>query len=298
MESWLILGAGYAGARMARGLAKAGVPVWATVRDDVGAKALRSDGVAAVVAAFPQDNSARGGEGINGEHVAVGPAPRTAVLSIPPARGDDAPVEAEALAWAKARGVERVVYWSSTSVYGSSDGATIDETTAVAPDTEVGIRRLAAEDRVRAAAHALGMSLAVVRIVGIYGPHRNLRQRLERGDYALVDGGAMWSNRVHVDDIAHATRHIARQEAMDGVWLLSDGHPFQVRDFVRWNVETLGLAPPPEARLEELAPRARAFWTGNRRVAPARLWASGWRPLYPDWREGTLACWREEGLNV
>lgn len=285
-DHWLILGAGYVGGRMARQLTQEGHAVIATLRAPEHAQALEEAGVYAVLHDFSGDDVR-----LPERH------PRVAVLSIPPTRDGEPFAEGAALAWAAAQGAQRIIYWSSTSVYGSSDGAEVREDTNVAPDTEIGRRRLEAEVRVRNAAATLELPVAIVRMVGIYGPGRNLKQRLERGDYRLVDEGEMWSNRIHVDDIIGATRHIAEQADFEGVWLLSDGRPFQVRDFVRWNVEQLGLPMPPNVSIGELAERARAFWTGNRKVIPARLEASGWQPMWPDWREGTLACWREEGVH-
>lgn len=282
---WLILGAGYAGARFAKRLAADGHEVWATVREVAEAEALEAAGVAALVADFSQPVAQR-------LHEVV---PTTAVLSIPPPRGkDEAAPEPEALRWAKAQGADRVIYWSSTSVYGFSEGGVVDEDTPIAPQTAVGVRRAAAEARVRDAAAAHGLPLAVVRIVGIYGPGRNLRQRIAAGDYVMADGGEVWSNRVHVDDIGMATRCIDAAAPMEGVWLLSDGASFRVRELVAWVSEALGVEMPKSVPLARMEPRRQAFWSGDRRVKPARLMAAGWEPRYPGFREGLRACWAEE----
>lgn len=282
---WLILGAGYAGARFAKRLAADGLEVWATVRDIADAEALEASGVAAVVADFGQPVAQR----------LLKVAPTTAVLSIPPPRNEGEGVpEPEALRWAKAQGADRVIYWSSTSVYGFSEGGVVDESTPIAPQTAVGARRAAAEARVRETAEALGLALAIVRIVGIYGPGRNMRQRIARGDYVMADGGELWSNRVHVDDIGTATRCIDAAESMEGVWLLSDGASFRVRELVAWVSEALGVEMPGSVPLAEMEPRRQAFWTGDRRVQPARLIAAGWVPRYPGYQAGLRASWAEE----
>lgn len=282
---WLILGAGYAGARLARALVQSGEEVWATVRDIDQAMALEGMGVGAVVADFqeiPQQALAE-------------VRPTIAVLSIPPAREPEGEaIEANAIAWAKAQGATSLIYWSSTSVYGSSEGAVVDETTPCAPNTEVGRRRYAAEERVRAACAAEGIACAIVRIVGIYGPGRNMKQRLERGDYVMADGGNLWSNRVHVDDIVGATRWIVAQDTWSGLWLLSDGESFRVRELIEWLCGALDLPLPPSVPLASMDARRRAFWTGDRRVDARRLRTSGWRSHYPNYRVGMQACWDEE----
>lgn len=283
---WLVVGAGYAGARFAREAAQRGERVWATVRHVEQAIALEHHGVSAIVVDVTSPPPL--------PRLAT-PLPCIAILSIPPARMDDeGDRETSAVCWAKEQGAVRLVYWSSTSVYGASGGDTVDETTSTAPDTRVGRRRYAAEQRVVAAAEACGIPLSIVRIVGIYGPHRNMRQRLEAGDYVMADDGMVWSNRVHVDDIVGATRWICAADEPEGVWLLSDGAPFYVADFVRWLTQTLGLPMAGSVPLASMDVRRQSFWTGNRRTRPARLLASGWQPQYPCLHEGMRACWREE----
>ena len=282
---WIILGAGYAGARLARELAADDVDVWATVRDVEQAVELEAASVACIVADF---------EGEVRQAIDL-PKDAIAVLSIPPSRtADHAQTEANAIAWAKAQGATRVIYWSSTSVYGSSEGALVDESVSISPNTAVGRRRAAAEARVEAAAKEAGLELAIIRIVGIYGPHRNMKQRLERGEYVMADGGEVWSNRVHVDDIVSSTRWIAAQASPAGVWLLSDGQYFQVHEMVRWLCEELHFAMPKSVPLASMEPRRRAFWSGNRRIHPKRLLESGWSPRYPNYALGMRAAWREE----
>lgn len=281
---WILLGAGYAGSRLANRVVRDGEKVLATVRDPSAALALELSGVFVVMNDFEEGADVR----------APNLRDATCVLSIPPSKSGDVGLETRALDWAFSIGARRFLYWSSTSVYGESKGAEINERSPVLPTTRIGRRRLEAEERVRVWARTKEVPLAILRLVGIYGPFRNLKQRLARGDYALVDGGTMWSNRIHVDDIVGATLFVANQKTMDGVWLVSDGSPFQVKEFVEWNVSALGLPMPPSLQLASLDERARAFWTGDRRVQPQRLLSLGWEPMWRNFREGTLAAWLEE----
>lgn len=283
-QPWIVLGAGYAGSRLARHIAGRGGKVLATVRDPSTAVQLELCGIRAVVHEFEEGSDVRVPNLVGA----------VCVLSIPPSKSGNLAIESRALEWAFEAGARRFIYWSSTSVYGESKGAEIRESSPVLPTTRIGRRRLESEARVRTWAEERSVPLAILRLVGIYGPFRNLKQRIARGDYALVDGGNMWSNRIHVDDIVGATTFVANQKDMDGVWLVSDGSPFQVKDFVEWNVSALGLPMPPSVPLESLEERARAFWTGDRRVNPERLLRAGWTPTWPNFREGTLSSWSEE----
>lgn len=289
-DAWVIVGVGYSGQRLARELRSQGAEVTATTRapTDDALKPLREAGVTLVEADF----------------LAPGPLPRldvgrgaTAVISVPPARGGselDQVMERRIIRWLADHGVTRVIYWSATSVYGSSEGGQVIDSTPEEPNTSVGIRRYAAERRTLSEAARVGVDVDIMRLVGIYGPQRTIRRRLLANDYRLVEGGHTYSNRIHVDDIVSATLHIASRPFSDSRWVVSDAHPFVIREMVSWACERLGLELPPEVPLDSLTERAQSFWKGNRRAHPLRLLAGGWRPTYPTFKEGLTASWAEE----
>ena len=62
----------------------------------------------------------------------------------------------------------------------------------------------------------------------------------------------------------------------------------------------MGIAPPPETAfadaLPAMSPMARSFWAENRKVSGQKTQqALGLRWLYPDFRAGLAAIWRQEG---
>lgn len=289
-EAWIIVGAGYSGQRLAQQLRQRGASVVATTRDpeDKAFRSLREAGVALYAADFLAADSLPRVDIESGA---------TAVISVPPARGGsefDQVMERRIIRWLADHGVQRVLYWSATSVYGSSKGGQVIDSTPEEPNTSVGIRRYAAERRTLAEAARVGIDVDIMRLVGIYGPQRTIRRRLLSDDYRLVEGGHTYSNRIHVDDIVSATLHIASRPFSDSRWVVSDAHPFVIREMVSWACERLGVPLPPEVPLASLTERAQSFWKGNRRAHPLRLLAGGWRPSYPTFREGLSASWAEE----
>ena len=186
----------------------------------------------------------------------------------------------------------RLVYLSTTGVYGDRRGGWVREDTPPAPISPEGRRRLAAEQGWTAAADTAGAPLFVFRLPGIYGPGRSALDRAREGTVKRwVKPGQVFS-RIHVDDLADAIARALERPFHAGVYNLCDDEPSAPADVTAFACRLLGLAPPPEEPLDEaaLSPMARRFWAESKRVSNARAKAAlGWRPAFPTYREGLRA---------
>jgi nucleoside-diphosphate-sugar epimerase len=106
---------------------------------------------------------------------------------------------------------------------------------------------------------------AVFRLPGIYGPGRNMLDRLQAGAAHRIDQPGQVFSRIHVEDIAGGV--IAALDAPEGVYNLADDEPTSQNAVVEEAARLLGIAPPPLLRADEagLSPMARAFYAENRR---------------------------------
>lgn len=176
-------------------------------------------------------------------------------------------------------GARRLLFASSTSVYGQRDGAWVDETAPTEPDGFSGRRMLEGEQLL---AHS-PFPTTVVRFGGIYGPGRQrLIQRVRSGK-PCVDDPPQYTNRIHRDDCAGALRHLMRLAAPESLYLGVDCEPTAECQVMTWLASRLGVAPPRSIPLmagEASAQRA------NKRCRNARLQASGYRFKFPTYREG------------
>ncbi|MFT6397554.1 MAG: nucleoside-diphosphate-sugar epimerase [Bradymonadia bacterium] len=197
-----------------------------------------------------------------------------------------------ALAWLAAAGCETVVYLSSTSVYGNSDGGIVTELTEPAPASEMGRLRIATETAFRAVSERLGLRHSILRLPGIYGPDRTPRARLMSGAYRFPEG-LRWSNRIYRDDVAQAVLHVING-GHSGTFNVSDGAPFQANAFAHWCASELGVPTPAAVAFDELTERAKPFWLANRRVDNQKLRETGWSPMVPNYQEGHRLAWRTE----
>jgi nucleoside-diphosphate-sugar epimerase len=192
----LIVGAGYVGQRLARHLQTA-ARVHAVVGRVASAESLRAQGIPAT--AWNLDLPDR---------VEVPQSPQILTyLVAPPLQGTHDPRLLRCLD--AAQPLERLVYLSTTAVYGDVGGAVVDEATPPAPSSERGLRRLAAEHAVRAFAESHGIAWVILRVPGIYGPGRLPLDRLARGEPVLAPADAGMTNRIHVDDLVTALQLVA-----------------------------------------------------------------------------------------
>jgi nucleoside-diphosphate-sugar epimerase len=96
----------------------------------------------------------------------------------------------------------RMVYVSTTGVYGNCDGDTIDETRPRRPSSPRALRRLDAEETLRRWGVAHHVSVILLRVPGIYADNRLPEARLQAGLPVLAEADDVHSNHIHADDLA------------------------------------------------------------------------------------------------
>ena len=97
---------------------------------------------------------------------------------------------------------QRLVYISTSGVYGDCAGARIDETRRLAPATARAARRVDAERRLRAFGRQNGVVVSILRAPGIYAADRLPIERLQKGTPALCAADDVYTNHIHADDLA------------------------------------------------------------------------------------------------
>jgi len=168
-----------------------------------------------------------------------------------------------------------LLFTSSTSVYGQTDGSLVDESSPAIPDRQTSQLLLDAE-RLVLDAHGI-----VARLSGIYGPGRSMiLQKFLAGHAVIEEDGRRFLNQVHRDDIATAIVHLARLsgELHGRVFNVTDSRPLTQLECYSALAAQFSLPLPPSGPRDLHRKRA---WT-HKRVANARLLATGWQPRYPD----------------
>jgi nucleoside-diphosphate-sugar epimerase len=141
---------------------------------------------------------------------------------------------------------QRLVYLSTTGVYGNQAGAMVDEDTPPAPRTERAIRRLQAETKVCEWAESRSTSWCVLRVAGIYGPGRLPLDRLRRAVPAIALHEATPSNRIHITDLVTACMAAGLRAVADRrIYNVTDGGDASLTEYLRRVAAIADLPPPP-----------------------------------------------------
>ena len=172
----------------------------------------------------------------------------------------------------------RVLFTSSTAVYGQRAGEWVDEGSETRPADFRGEILLEAEASLADAAPAA----VVLRLAGIYGPGRDRLVRQVAAGEARCGPGPDWTNRIHRDDAAGALGHLLTLRAPESLYLGVDTEPAERCAVLRWLARELGAPEPPV----DAGERGGARRPADKRCSGARLRASGYRFRYPSWREG------------
>ena len=176
--------------------------------------------------------------------------------------------------------VRRLLFTSSTAVYGQTDGGWVDETSPAEPSGFSGRRVLEGERLVAAS----GFPAVVLRLAGIYGPGRTrLVHRVRDGLATCRDGPPRWTNRIHRDDCAGAARHLLALPNADALWLGVDCEPADECAVFDWVAAALRVPPPRRVPADGAAARRPQT---SKRCANRKLLSSGYRFRYPTFRDG------------
>ena len=189
----------------------------------------------------------------------------------------------------------RIVYISTTGVYGDAGGATVTEDTPPAPATDRARRRLAAETTLRVWCESHDVDWVILRVPGIYGPGRLPLDRLKRDEPALAESEAGPGNRIQVEDLADiCVAALLQPQARNRIYNVGDGDHMTSTAFLRLVAQLAGLPPPLQLPLTQLQAYksnvALSFLGESRRVDTSRLRQElGFKPRYPTAEAGIRA---------
>lgn len=170
----------------------------------------------------------------------------------------------------------RILWVSSTAVYGVNDGSWVDEATPADPTTATGTVLRETE----ALLHDRHREAVVVRLAGLYDGFRSRLVQQVRDGTVAAPRALHYTNRIHRQDAARALTHLATgPRPAHRLYLGVDSEPVARGELLHHLAAQLGVpAPPPPG---EPLPRP----TGKR-CCNRRLTSTGFTFTYPTFREG------------
>ena len=286
MEPVFIVGCGDIGRRVARLVMGRGGTVTALVRSEESAARRRELGIATVEGTLDDPDTL------------TGLPTRGAVVFyfVPPPGGGNIDTRVRNFCAAVAPGDEprKLVYVSTSGVYGDCGDETVTEETPVNPQTARARRRLNAETVLRAWGEERGVTVVILRVTGIYGPGRLPLQQLTSGQPVLLESEARFTNRIHSEDLARVCVAAAERGDDGDIFNVSDGHPCTMTEYFNACADALGFPRPRQVTMAEarqvMTPLMLSYVTESRRMDNRKMLEKlGVELLYPTLKEGLKA---------
>lgn len=216
----------------------------------------------------------------------------------PPAEGSGDPRTRRLIA-ALRRGhlPRRLVYISTTGVYGDCGGAPVPESRPCRPQSARAARRVDAERQLRRMAAAT--AVAILRAPGIYAADRLPLERLQRGLPLLHPAEDSHTNHIHAEDLGRACVAALARGRMNRCYNVADDSALPMGEWFDLLADSFGLPRAPRVSRAEaersLPPMQWSFMRESRRLANARLKAElRLRLRYPTVSDGIRDALRNQ----
>ena len=171
--------------------------------------------------------------------------------------------------------LSRLIYVSTTGVYGDHKGGRVSEITPVNPQSERAKRRVDAERVLRLWGPAHGVAVTILRVPGIYAANRLPVERLQARTPALISDEDAYSNHIQSDDLARLVCAAVYHGKPQRVINACDGGETKMGDYFDEVADAFGLERParmPAAELQKIvSPMLWSFMRESRRVTNTRL---------------------------
>ena len=174
--------------------------------------------------------------------------------------------------------IQRLVYMSTTGVYGNTDGAFFDETRRPQPQTARAIRRVNAEQQVKQFGLRHDVAVSILRVPGIYAFDReggDPRDRVRKGAPLLKPEHDVYTNHIHADDLARICVAALTRAKLQRIYHACDDAQTLMGDHFDAIADECQLPRAPRLSREELqqkvSPMQWSFMNESRRLSNQRM---------------------------
>ncbi len=193
---------------------------------------------------------------------------------------------------------QRLVYISTSGVYGDCAGALIDETRPLRPATARARRRVDAERQLRQFGARHRVRISILRAPGIYAADRLPIERLEKGASALCAADDVFTNHIHAEDLARLACAAMRHGRANRCYNASDDSQLKMGEYFDLVAERFGLPRAPRitrsAAQASMSPLQLSFMSESRRLDNRRIKQElRIRLQFPQVIDGINAAWQE-----
>jgi nucleoside-diphosphate-sugar epimerase len=169
----------------------------------------------------------------------------------------------------------RIVYVSTSGVYGDCAGARVDEGRPAAPRTDRARRRADAERQLAAWCGARAVALVILRVPGIYAAERLPLERLRAGVPVLRAEDDVYTNHIHAEDLVASLVRAVEDGAPAGTFNICDDSEIMMGDWLDLVADRAGLPRPPRiaraGAAGRIPPELFSFMGESRRLDNRRM---------------------------
>ncbi len=287
MSDFTIIGCGDIGFRVARELIAAGNNVQATIHFEEGTKVPESAGIKTIIANFDYRDDVPNFD-MAGQQLFYFMPPQGGGLS-----------DYRMFNFCRILSAEncpsKIVYMSTSGVYGDCGDTEVTEETPVNPLTSRAKRRVNAEQQLKSKAEELGFELVILRVTGIYGPGRLPISQLKKGHQVLNPEDAPVTNRIFSLDLVQICMAAMENGSAGDIFNVCDGERSSMSHYFMSVAELYNLPQPVQLSWEEaekeMNPLTFSFLKESRLMTNKKMVEQlGIKLRYPTLKDGLAAC--------
>ena len=170
---------------------------------------------------------------------------------------------------------QRLVYISTSGVYGDCHGELVPETRPANPRSARAIRRVDAEQQLRRWARHNGVNVNLLRAPGIYAHNRLPLQRLRAATPVLLAGEDSFTNHIHADDLARIAIAALHRGRPGRSYNAADDSHLKMGDYFDLLADHFRIPRPPRVSLSaaraQLPASLLSFMEESRRLTNVRV---------------------------
>jgi len=170
---------------------------------------------------------------------------------------------------------KRLVYISTSGVYGDCGGAWVSETHPLNSTSPRSRRRVDAETQIRVWARPNRVNASILRVPGIYAADRLPLSRIQQGTPGIVASEDSYTNHIHADDLARISVAALRYGKSCRVYHASDDSQLKMGEYFDSVADAFGLPHVPHVSRAEaqrvLSPMMLSFMNESRRLTNQRM---------------------------
>ncbi len=276
MNRILIIGCGDLAMRVAR-LLRGRYQVFGLVRQTSRFSELRAAGIIPLLADLDQPRSLQRLSGLAHTvlHFAPPPSATPPTSGVNPSPLTDTRTRNLLAALSRGSLPQRLIYISTSGVYGDCKGEIVTETRPVRAQSARAQLRIDAEIRIRRWAGHNGIAASILRVPGIYAAERLPLERLRKATPAIVENEDGYTNHIHADDLARCVVAALRHGKANRVYHTVDGSRMKMGEYFDAVADAFELPHPPRISRAEaqtvLSPMLLSFMNESRRLTNTRM---------------------------